>query len=41
MAMETMRVCLQSAYDSAEVYSPPRVVNKAISIGIIGGCSLD
>ena len=26
MAMETMRSCLQSQYDLAEIYSPPRVV---------------
>ena len=34
MAMETMRACLQSQYDLAEILSPP-------SMGMKGGFSLD
>ena len=41
MAMETMRSCLQSQYDLAEIYSPPRVVKEANGMGMKGGFSLD
>ena len=41
MAMETMRSCLQSQYDLAEIYSPPRVVKDANGMGMRGGLSLD
>ena len=41
MAMETMRSCLQSQYDLAEIYSPPRVVKEANGMGMKGGISLD
>jgi len=41
MAMETMRSCLQSQYDLAEIYSPPRVVTEAKGMGMKGGFSLD
>ena len=41
MAMETMRSCLQSQYDPGEIYSPPRVVKEATSMGMKGGFSLD
>ena len=33
MAMETMRSCLQSQNDLAEIYSPPRVVREANGMG--------
>ena len=39
--METMRSCLQSSYDLAEIYSPPRVVTESKSMGMKGGFSLD
>ena len=41
MAMETMRSCLQSQYDLAEIYSPPRVVKEATGMGMKGGFSLN
>ena len=41
MAMETMRACLQSSYDLAEIYSPPRVVKEAVVLGMRGGFSCD
>ncbi len=41
MAMETMRSGLQSQYDLAEIYSPPRVVKEANGMGMKGGFSLD
>ena len=37
MAMETMRSCLQSQYDLAEIYSPPRVATEAKGMGMKGG----
>ena len=40
-AMETMRSCLQSQYDLAEIYSPARVVKRANNMGMRGGFSLD
>ena len=41
LAMETMRSCLQSQYDLAALYSPPRVVKEANGMGMRGGFSLD
>ena len=41
MAMETMRSCLQSQYDLAEIYSPPRVAKEANGMSMKGGFSLD
>ena len=40
-AMETMRSCLQSQYDLAEIYSPPRVVKEANGMGMRCGFCLD
>ena len=39
--METMRSCLQSQHDLAEIYSPPRVVKEANGMGMRDGFSLD
>ena len=36
-----MRSCLQSQYDLAEIYGPPRVVKEANGTGMKGGFSLD
>ena len=41
MAMDTMRSCLQSQYDLAEIYSPPRVVKEGNGMGMKGGSSFD
>ena len=41
MAMETMRSCLQSQYDLAEIYSHPRAVKEANVMGMQGGFFLD
>ena len=40
-AMETMRSCIQSQYDLAEIDSPPRVVTESNNMGMRGGFSLD
>ena len=41
-AMEAMRFCLQSKYDFAEIYSPPRIVMEANGMARMkGGFSLD
>ena len=40
-AMQTMRSCLQSQYDLAEIYSPPRFAKEANNVGMRGGFSLD
>ena len=40
-AMEMTRSYLQSQYDLAEIYSPPRLVKEANNMGMRGGFSLD
>ena len=40
MAMETMRACLQSSYDVAEIYRPPIGV-KETGMGMKGSFSPD